>query len=115
MIISADGISGSGAPPRVLDPSNNGITTVPATVRGLALPGELHPCHNKLVSVDGAIVAPGGTLRKGDAGAAALFGSGAALHKLRLSFNGINTSNGRCRGYSSSCFGACSGCSHAAY
>ena len=108
MIISADGISGSGAPPRVLDPSNNGITTVPATVRGLALPGELHPCHNKLVSVDGAIVAPGGTLRKGDAGAAALFGSGAALRKLRLSF-------GRCRGYSSSCFGACSGCSHAAF
>jgi hypothetical protein len=62
----AAALFGSGAAPRKLRPSSNGITTVPATVRGLARLEELYPYHNKLVSVDGAIVALEGMLRRID-------------------------------------------------
>ena len=62
----AAALFGSGAAPRKLRPSSNGITTVPATVRGLARLEELHLYHNKLVSVDGAIVALEGMLRRID-------------------------------------------------
>jgi hypothetical protein len=62
----AAALFGSGAPLRKLDLNRNGITTVPATVRGLTRLEELDLRYNKLVSVDGAIVALKGTLRKID-------------------------------------------------
>ena len=60
----AAALFGSGAPLRKLYLNYNAITTMPATVRGLTRLEELHLHHNKLVSVDGAIVALEGTLRK---------------------------------------------------
>ena len=62
----AAALFGSGASLRVLYLGQNAITTVPGTVRGLTRLEELYLNNNKLVSVDGAIVALEGTLRKID-------------------------------------------------
>ena len=62
----AAALFGSGAALRKLRLSFNGITTVPATVRGLTRLEEMHLDNNKLISADG------------------IFGSGAPLRVLDL-------------------------------